>query len=740
MTQHREVGRPHILKLIRRHLAVATCQLLTVVTASGAALQFGAVDDNRLRDAAAEPGEWFTGGRDIQGSYYSPLDQINSNNVTRLGFAWEYRLGTHRGLEATPIVVDGVMYTSGFTGMVYALDARTGHKIWTFDPENNLQYMRYPCCDAVNRGVALKNGLIYVASLDGRLFALDAATGQTRWSVDTIVDRKFSYTSTGAPQLTHDLVIIGNSGADREFGGLRGYVTAYDLKTGALRWRFYTVPALNEKNPTPEMVAAEKTWDPRRDPRIHGGGTVWDGMAYDPNLNLVYIGTGNAAPYEQSNRDPSGETLDNLYAASIVAIDATTGRMAWHYQTTPGDSWDFDAVQKFILADLTINGAARKVIMQANKNGYFYVIDRKTGKVVSAAPFSTQNWSKGMDANFRPIISPQVDYSREAKLVFPSFDGAHSWQPMSYSPKTGLVYIPVFDAPMLIADLKRTPSPFKWTDSNFGAYINIPNVEYDPKADEPAFGKMPKFDVINRKTGQSITRALLKAWNPVTQKTVWEQPVSQGYEVIEGGVTSTAGNLIFQGNTHGELRVFAADTGKLLHTIQTGTAIMAAPTVYMIDGVQYVAVMAGYGGVDVGFEPPPDSAVARYDNEGRILAFRLGGAHDVPRTAKRVIPSLHVPPPKEGSAADVAEGASLFNVWCSRCHGYGAVLIPDLRRMQDGIDKIDTFKQIVLGGAFAAGGMEPFNDVLKPHDVEQIHAYLVGEAHDLYATERANKR
>ncbi len=394
--------------------------------------------------------EWAASGRDIGGSYYSPLTDINRDNAGKLGFAWEYQLGTKRGLEATPIVVDGVMYAAGNWGRVYSLDAATGRERWTYDPQPDGQWGRYACCDAVNRGLALWKGKIYVGSLDGYLHALDAATGKRLWRVDTLIgrDRHLPYTSPGAPVVAGNVVVIGNAGAD--FKGVRGYVTAYDLDTGAKKWRFFTVPrdpALGSQD-QPHLVRAVKTWDPRHRWEFGGGGTVWDGMSYDPELNLVYIGTANGSPYTIKEGGRHGG--DDLYAASIIAIHADTGRMAWYYQVVPGDEWDYDSTQKMILADLNIEGRPRKVLMQASKNGFFYVIDRATGALISAKNFTFVNWTRGLDPKTgRPIPNPGAEYVASPKLIFPSLAGGHSWQPMSFDPKNGLVYIPALEAPMV---------------------------------------------------------------------------------------------------------------------------------------------------------------------------------------------------------------------------------------------------------------------------------------------------
>src|SRR4051812_27082834 len=333
--------------------------------------------------SAAAAGNWPAGGRDQQGTYYSPLTQINSKNIAGLGLAWSYDLGTYRGQEATPIVIDGVMYTSGTWGYVYAVNAATGKELWRYDPHAAHLAARHPCCDLVNRGVAVWKGRVYVASVDGRLHALDAKSGAKVWEADTIVDHKMPYSSTGAPQIAGRVVVIGNSGADMGHGGVRGYVSAYDLNTGAFKWRVFTVPPEPGHAPeSPAMEAAAKTWDPGRGAQYKLGATAWDGFAYDPALDLVYFGTANAAPYDSKQLGPRNG--DELYAASILAVKADSGQLAWYYQTTPHDHWDFDAVQKFVMADMRVNGKSRQVLMQANKNGFFYVLDRRSGELLSA--------------------------------------------------------------------------------------------------------------------------------------------------------------------------------------------------------------------------------------------------------------------------------------------------------------------------------------------------------------------
>jgi quinohemoprotein ethanol dehydrogenase len=557
--------------------------ILALTLAPQPAFSAGDVDSARLRAADSEPQNWFTLGRDQNQTYYSPLSKIDTGNVSRLGFAWAYDLGTARGQEATPIVVDGAMYTSGTWGYVYALDAATGKELWKFDPRADPRAARNPCCDLVNRGVAVWKGKVFVASVDGHLHALDATTGKELWNADTIIDHKLPYSSTGAVYIAGDLAVIGNSGADMDTGGVRGYVSAYDVETGKLAWRFYTVPGAPGQPPEdPAMALAAKTWNRHRAPEYKGGGTVWDGFAYDSDLKLVYFGTANAAPFDL--RLIGGTSKNALFTDSIIALQADTSRLAWYYQTTPGDHWDFDAVQKLILADLKIGGSTRSVIMQANKNGFFYVLDRQTGKLISAKNFTFVNWASGIDMKTgRPRLTKQADWYSGPKIVYPSWAGGHSWPPMSFNPKTRLVYTPVIDAPSVWVDLLHNGGRIKFINSFFTATGIFPDETYNAAAMKPITGRYP-----TARSSRPCARASYwrNSSGPGTQShKKWSGNMRpSGVRGYDGGVMSTAGNLVFQGRGNGELWVYAADSGQVLKTIQTGSHIMAAPITYAVGG------------------------------------------------------------------------------------------------------------------------------------------------------------
>ncbi|MFZ0786074.1 MAG: PQQ-dependent dehydrogenase, methanol/ethanol family [Candidatus Acidiferrales bacterium] len=656
-------------------------------TDHGAPARYGQIDRARLLAANQHPGQWLTTGRDFGKSHYSPLAQIDKETVSRLGFAWGYDTHTIRGLEATPIVADGVMYASGPTGIAYALDAKTGQGIWTFDPKNNLAVNRESCCDEVNRGVAVWRGKVYVASFDGRLFALDAKTGAAVWHVDTIVDHKRGYTSTGAPQVAGSVVAIGNAGGEFD---ARGYVSAYDLNSGKLAWRFFTVPpAPGKPLENPELAAAQKTWDPKSDWAMGGGGTVWGGMAYDPDLNLLYFGTGNGTFFDQSKRSPSGG--DNLYISSILAINPSTGRLVWYYQEVPGDQWDYDVVQDLILADLTIDGKPRKALMQASKDGFFYIIDRATGNVLSANKFVPVTWADHVDLKTgRPAIEADARDFRNSSngkggFIQPSPMGGHNWNPMSYDPETGLVYIPTIE---------------------------------------------------NGQTSQFSGKTYLRAWDPIRAKAVWNVGPADWWD--HAGVLSTAGGLVFQGTGSGHFRAYDAKTGELLKDIDVGTTIVAAPMSYEIDGVQYIAVMAAWGGGGWSFAHPEAASYQR-GNEGRILAFKLdGGATPIPPLIPPPGP-IPQPPPLTASAETVKHGGELFGAHCTMCHiNQPGGLAPDLKRMSP--ETHDAFNQIVLGGILKNAGMPPWNGVLSQADADAIHAYLISISWTAYKAQEAAKK
>lgn len=667
---------------------------------------YGRVDQARVIAADAEPQNWFTTGRTFAEDRFSPLEQINVGNVQQLGFAWEYDLHTERGLEATPVVVDGVMFASSTWSKVYALDARTGRELWSFDPQVPGEWARNACCDVVNRGVAVWQGKVYVGTLDGRLIALDANTGKPLWSQDTFIDHSRSYTITGAPRVAGGTVVIGNGGGEM---GVRGYITAYDAESGAMAWRFFTVPG-DPKLPFehPELEAAAKTWDPDSRWEAGGGGTAWDAMAYDPQLNLLYVGTGNASPFPQSIRSPKGG--DNLYLSSILAIHPDTGRLAWHYQTTPGESWDYTAVQHIILTELQIGGAPRKVLLQAPKNGFFYVLDRATGELLSAEKYVDVNWASHVElATGRPVPTGQGDYSKQAKRVAPGPFGGHNWQPMAFSPKTGLVYIPTLDRTAYFA-----------TD---------PNYEYIPRRSFNT-GRASAVEYATQvKDGAVMTRkGALKAWDPIAQREAWRIDYPWFYN---GGLLATAGNLVFQGTTDGYLKAYAADTGKLAGEVFVGTSIMAAPASYAVDGEQYIALLAGYGGAQLD-EFLEGSAARKYGNAGRVVAFRLGGG-TVPVPPEKDW-DADIPPLPEripASPEALAYGGKIFGQHCGVCHvlddspsGY-----PNLLRLPRAKHAI--FDEIVLRGALTGRGMASFANELSPADARAIHAFLIDKAYEV---------
>jgi quinohemoprotein ethanol dehydrogenase len=685
-----------------------------------------AADVNAERLADGAPDQWLTPGRDANGTYYSPLQDIHAGNVGKLGFAWDYRLGTNRGQESTPLVIDGVMYATSNFGRVYALDAATGKELWRYDPHIDGQWARYACCDAVNRGLAAFDGRLFVGALDGWLHALDARTGQRVWKVDTLIGRseRKPYTLTGAPLLAGDLIIVGNGGAD--FAGARGYVTAYERKSGAFRWRFFTVPRNPAEGPQDQaqLEAAVKTWDPRHRWDAGSGGTAWDGMAYDPALRLVYIGTANAAPYNMRLGGRHGG--DELYAASIIAIHADDGAMAWYYQTTPGDRWDFDSTQKLILADIELDGRRRQVVMQAAKNGFYYVLDRGSGELLSAHNFAFVSWTRGIDSKTgRPIADPRADYDHGPALVFPSEGGAHSWQPMAYDPLHGMTFIPVIESGNVILETSDRRAGLVEGQFTTPAF---PTELWDPKSMRSLYGELPPIAQLARamKTN-TASRGFLRAWSVAQHRVLWEAQTATSWD---GGVLATGGGLVFQGDANGNLNAYSANTGERLAAVAMGSSMMAAPMTYRVNGIQYIAVVAGYGGgaVILGAPLDPESAAYRYGNEGRIIALKIGGPPP-PLPALRTDLPLPEPPARPTDAAQIAAGEVLYNRFCSRCHVMGRGNLPDLRRLAPATHAL--FNSIVLGGAYSIKGMARFDDVLSAADAQAVHAYLIDQAWQL---------
>ena len=656
--------------------------------------------------AAADLKEWPVNGRTFNETQFSPLTQITPANVKNLGLAWEFddfvvRGRTHRGNEASPVMSDGVLYFSGPWSVVYAVDAVTGRLRWKYDPQVPGQWARNACCDVVNRGVALWQGRVYVASLDGYLIALDAKSGAVAWRADTFVDRvTMNYSSTGAPRIAGSNVIIGNGGAEM---GARGYVSAYDLQSGQLSWRFYTVPGDPKKgaDESPDVTLARKTWskDSRWD--LGGGGTVWDSMVYDSSLELVYIGVGNGMPHPVWSRSPGGG--DNLFLSAIVALDVKTGRMRWYYQTTPGDSWDYTATQNMILADLRIGGNTHHVLMQAPKNGFFYVLDRETGKLLSAKPYTKVTWAKEVDLlTGKPVMTNQSDYSVKEKAIWPSQAGGHNWMPMSFSETDRLVFIPSLDAGMVFGMVPGKDVTFRAGANNEGDSVGW--------APGPSKSKAP------------VVRSVLKAWDPAAAKLSWQSPPQAFWG---GGVISTAAGLVFQGSADGRFTAYAAKSGEKLMSLATGTGIMAAPISYEINGVQYLAVLAGFGGAMSAIGYPDGSAARQYENAERLLVFKLGGgAVPLPSLRKRDLQP--VPQPLTADSAILARGEAVFDR-CGQCHAYRDTpnAYPNLWNLPPSTHA--AFKAIVWDGAMSYGGMPSFKDALSEDDVRAVQAFIIDD-------------
>jgi len=691
-------------------LAVASCG---EQAKPAAALTAATVDGAAIIAADQRPGVWLSHGRTYSEQRFSPLKQIDAKSIGNVGLTWFADLDTNRGMESTPIVVDGTMYVTSAWSVVYALDAKTGERKWKYDPQVDKARGQKACCDVVNRGVAIWEGNLYVGTIDGRLVALNAADGKVVWEKVT-VDQSKPYTITGAPRVIKGKVIIGNGGAEL---GVRGYITAYDAKTGEQAWRFFTTP-----NPTkqPDNAASDKifadkgnaTWDDKGEwTESGGGGTAWDAMAYDPDSDIMYVGIGNGSPWNQRMRSPSGG--DNWFLSSILALKPDTGEYVWHYQTTPGETWDYTATQHIIVADLKWGEAKRRVVMQAPKNGFFYVLDAKTGELLAADKYqSNVNWASSVDLKTgKPVEDPGARYLASPFQAIPGPLGSHNWHPMAFSPDTGLVYIPAHTLPSLYAD----EAEHKFRPGFWNTGTEFAGVGPTPTLNE-------------RLASRAALKGQLVAWDPVAKKPKWVHDYATPWN---GGILATAGGLVFQGSLDGKFRAFDAATGEPKWETEGLYPIMSGPMSYEIDGEQYIAVTAGWGTalpVTGGGDVIPKIGSAEM---GRVLVYKIGGKAALP--AYEVFDVDHVPAARDfGSKQQLENGRVLYDRNCMVCHGPLVVssgAIQDLRWSQSPGEKA-SFASVVLEGQYASAGMASFAGTLSPADTESIRAYIIFRAHE----------
>lgn len=663
------------------------------------------VNAERLLKAADEPSQWMTYNGTYEEQRFSRLEQINRENVKQLGLAWFADYDTNLAQTGTPLYIDGVIYVSTAWSKVYAFDAKTGKQLWQYNPKVPGEWAVKVCCGLVNRGIAAWNGKIYVGTLDARLVAIDAKTGEEAWSIltidaDKLNDPLYRYSITGAPRVVKGKVLIGNSGGEY---GVRGYISAYDAETGKQAWRFYTVPG-NPKHgfENAAMEKAAKTWGDGDWWKLGGGGTVWDAIVYDPTSDLLYFGTGNGTPWNQRDRDPTGG--DNLYLASIIALKAETGEYVWHYQTTPADNWDYDAVSPMTLANLTIDGKERRVLMQPCKNGFFYMLDAASGELLRAQPFTEVNWADGVDMKTgRPIEVKQARYSEGKPFNgLPGAQGAHGWHSNAFSPETGLMYIPTQHAYFpWVEDPSYKPSDVGY---NLGIDFTAQFTYYrqNPQAKQGFVG-------------------FLQAWDPINGTTVWKGEENQG---PTGGAVATAGGLVFQGGgSSQEFRAYDARTGEKVWSTKVQTGVVAAPITFELEGQQYVAISVG-GNQLGGYYAP---------NYSRMLVFGLGGKVELP-PMQEYVPRPLDPPPATANEQIVKAGAEKYSQYCAACHGQNGQTrganFPDLTRTPL-LHSQEGFDNVVLKGVLAERGMASFAAALKPEDAQAIRAFIVDRANEV---------
>ena len=643
------------------------------------------------------PGDWAAHNGDSAETAFSPLEDINISTIGRLGLAFSLDLPGETTLEATPIAVGGTLYFTGTHAEVYAVDGKSGQQLWKYDPQvwKVNPYMLTQNF-AANRGAAYADGRVFAASLDGRLFALDAKSGKLAWSVQTVPPRSHQFI-TGAPRTFGDKVIIGQAGADF---GERGFVAAYDQASGKEVWRFYVTPGSPEQNKgDPAQEAAARTWNGEFW-KVGTGGGPWDSITFDAELNRIYIGTGNVAPVDPKTR---GEQQgDNLYAAGIVAVDAGTGKYAWHYQENPRDSWDYDSTQQMTATTLTIGGKPRKVLMHAPKNGFLYVLDRGDGKVISAEKIVKSTWADHIDLTTgRPVEEKDIRFEKGDVTIWPNPAGAHSWQAQSFSAKTGLLYIPVTQ-----------------NGVHFGKGHSV----------EGGFD-VGGLSIATEKRDQRDGKGSLLAWNPATQQQAW---IVKHQTMLNGGVLSTAGNLVFQGTGDGMFSAYDAATGNKVWSFDAGLGIIAAPMSYAVDGKQYIALLVGWGGsASVGSDVM--NVGWKYGaNPRRLLVFALDGKATIPAGPKPTLVVNAVDDPAIRIDPVVAETGHQLFLACALCHGRHARSAgspgPDLRESALALDQ-ESFLQVVKGGALLEKGMPRYDDMTREQAL-QIWMYVRSAARE----------
>ncbi len=659
----------------------------------------------RLTDSGSGA-DWAGFGRTFGEQHYSPLDQIHAGNVGQLGLVAYTDLGT--GNSATgPIAVDGTIYLAHRLSYVRAIDAATGRELWHYDTGAAQRAGHRMRVSWGSRGIAWWNGKVYTGTVDGRLVAIDARTGKERWSVVTVPPDNVRFI-TGAPRVFDGKVIIGHGGADS--GPTRAYVTAYDAETGRQLWRFYIVPGQPgvDKDETTRLAA--KTWAGEWW-KIGGGGTVWNAMAYDADTDTVFLGTGNGFPWNYRIR--SQGKGDNLFLCSIVALSGRTGAYKWHYQVNPGETWDYNAAMDIELADLPIAGKLRKVVMTAPKNGFFYVIDRLSGELISAQPYADHiTWASRIDlVTGRPVEDPRSRFpDGSAFLMWPGANGAHSWMPMAFSPRTSLVYIPTLEAAMRYSEEGIDIAGWK------PVVGNIPDVSEN-------------LDVLPADAGPDNGTSYLQAYDPKAQKSVWRVKTPGPFG---GGVVATAGDLVFQGQLDGKFNAYEATTGKLVWSYDAGAPIIAPPISFMAQGRQMVSVITGNGTSPGAYGAlMPSMTIAYRTQARRVLTFALGGEEKLPPYEKMVVDPV-VDTAYQPDIKSAERGTALAELWCSSCHGVGMIAsgaAPDLRSSQYLVDPT-TLRAIVHDGALVPNGMPRFEE-LTDTDLADIRQYLRAKAQEM---------